>query len=47
MRLGGLALEEQKERCESTFSLLIALAGVALGLIFGACLLRGLGQRKS
>ena len=42
-----LALEEQKERCESTFSLLIALAGVALGLIFGACLLRGLGQRKS
>lgn len=33
MRLRGLALEEQKERCRSAVSLLATLAGVAFGLV--------------
>ena len=38
MILGSLALEEQKERYASTFSLLVALKGASLGLVVGAFL---------
>lgn len=41
---GGLGSQEQSERCESVFSLLVALGGAALGLAGVAYWSWGLGQ---
>lgn len=37
MRLGGLVMEERKERCGSAIILLVALRVLALGLVVDAC----------